>query len=116
MEMAGTGPRSAIEGVSTVTTAHGRLMRPTTAAPHPGDLSRRIAARRAELGLSVEAVARRCGMRAGYVRHLEEHATVPTWETLRQIAAALETTPGELLGESSASCPAPGPARPPAGA
>lgn len=107
METAGSGPRSATERVSTVTTAHGRRTQPTTATPHPGDLSRRITARREELDLSIGRLALRSGMRAGYVRHLEEHATVPTWETLRRIAAALETTPGVLLGESSASCPAP---------
>lgn len=105
MDTAGIGPRSASERMMTVTTDHGRLTRPTTATPHPGDLSRRITARREELGISVDAVARRCGMRAEYVRHLEEHATVPTWETLRRVASALETTPGVLLGESSASCP-----------
>ncbi|HEY3683542.1 MAG TPA: helix-turn-helix transcriptional regulator [Streptosporangiaceae bacterium] len=77
------------------------------ARSRPGDLARRIAARREELGLTRETVARRAGMGPGYLGHLEEHATMPTWETLRRVAAALETTPGVLLGEAASSCPEP---------
>lgn len=71
-------------------------------AVHPGDLARRLVARRAELGLSVTAVARRTGMDPGYLQHLEEHADVPTREALIRLADALETTPGHLLGDASA--------------
>ena len=77
------------------------------AARHPGDLSRRLAARRGELGLSAEAVAARAGIHPGYLRHLEDHATMPTWATLRSLAAALETTPGRLLGDLTSSRSAP---------
>lgn len=74
---------------------------------HCGDLSRRLIARREELGLSAEAVAHRARIHPGYLRHLEDHATMPTWETLRRLAAALETTPGHLLGDLSSSRSAP---------
>lgn len=76
--------------------------RPVTAR-HPGDLSRRLTTRREELGLSAETVARRAGIHPGYLRHLEDHATMPTWTTLRRLAAALETTPGQLLGDLTPS-------------
>ncbi|WP_055586614.1 pyridoxamine 5'-phosphate oxidase family protein [Streptacidiphilus griseoplanus] len=68
------------------------------AFPHPGDLGRRVAARRAELGLSREEVAGRAGMAESYVRYVEEKpAEVPIGALLR-LAAALETVPGRLLG------------------
>ena len=76
--------------------------RPVTAR-HPGDLSWRVTTRREELGLCAESVARRAGSPPGYLRHLADHATMPTWTTLRRLAAALETTPGRLLGDLTSS-------------
>ncbi|WP_046470315.1 helix-turn-helix domain-containing protein [Allosalinactinospora lopnorensis] len=63
-----------------------------------GDLGRRAARRRAELGLSVEEVARRAGMAPGYVAYLEEHPPNLSRRALAWLAGALETTPGALLG------------------
>ncbi|MFD8463207.1 helix-turn-helix domain-containing protein [Streptomyces antimycoticus] len=76
--------------------------RPSPAARQPtgdgGDLGRRIALRRAQLGLSQEEVAARAGSSPGYVRYLEESAADPSFGTLLRIAAALETTTAALHG------------------
>ncbi|MGW4079246.1 helix-turn-helix domain-containing protein [Streptomyces asiaticus] len=63
-----------------------------------GDLGRRIALRRAQLGLSPEEVAARAGSSPGYVRYLEESTADPSVGTLLRIAAALETTTAALHG------------------
>jgi nitroimidazol reductase NimA-like FMN-containing flavoprotein (pyridoxamine 5'-phosphate oxidase superfamily) len=66
--------------------------------PDPGDLSKRIALRRAELHLSVAQVAARAGLSLRYMEYLERYPARPTPAALRQIAAALRTTPAALLG------------------
>lgn len=71
-----------------------------TAAERPlGDLGRRIAARRARLGLSRQETADRAGMAVSYLSHLEEHpGAAPHRGILGRLAAALETTTAELTG------------------
>ena len=66
--------------------------------PDPGDLSKRIALRRAELGLSVAQVAVRAGLSLRYLEYLERYPARPAPAVLRQLAAALRTTPAALLG------------------
>ena len=66
--------------------------------PDPGDLSKRIALRRAELGLSTAQVAVRARMSLRYLEYLERYPARPTPAALRQLAAALQTTPAALLG------------------
>ena len=66
--------------------------------PDPGDLSRRLTARRAELRLSVGQVARRAGVEPRYLAYLENFPGQPAAATLRQLAAVLRTTPAALLG------------------
>jgi len=66
--------------------------------PDPGDLSKRIAQRRAELGLSTAQVAVRARMSLRYLEYLERYPARPTPAALRQLAAALQTTPAALLG------------------
>src|SRR5271169_3651783 len=66
--------------------------------PDPGDLSKRIAQRRAELGLSTAQVAVRARMSLRYLQYLERYPARPTSAALRQLAAALQTTPAALLG------------------
>ena len=66
--------------------------------PDPGDLSRRLAARRAELRLSVSQVAERAAVNRRYLEFLESFPGQPDAGTLRRLAAALRTTPGALLG------------------
>ena len=80
--------------------------------PDPGDLSKRVAGRRTELGLSQVQLAARAGISLRYLEYLERYPAQPTATTLRRLAAALVTTPGALLG-GGADTP-PGRARPPA--
>ena len=69
------------------------------AAPRdPGDLSRRLAARRSELRLSVSQVAARARVDRRYLEYLESFTGHPDAVTLRHLAAALCTTPAALLG------------------
>ncbi|WP_046468529.1 helix-turn-helix domain-containing protein [Allosalinactinospora lopnorensis] len=63
-----------------------------------GDLGRRVAQRRVELGLSVEEVARRAGMAPGYVMYLEEYLPNLSRWSMARLARALETSPDTLLG------------------
>ncbi|MDP9868297.1 MULTISPECIES: pyridoxamine 5'-phosphate oxidase family protein [Streptosporangium] len=64
----------------------------------PGDLARRLALRRKELGLSREQLAGQAGIDPGYLGYLEETAASPTLDTVRKLAAALNTGVEELLG------------------
>ena len=66
--------------------------------PDPGDLSKRVAQRRAELHLSQTQVAARAGLSLRYLEYLERYPARPTPATLRELAAALQTTPAALLG------------------
>lgn len=68
------------------------------AQPDPGDLSRRLAARRAELRLSIPQVAGRARLSVRYLEYLERFPAQPDSIVLRRLAAALQTTPAALLG------------------
>ncbi|PSK97724.1 nitroimidazol reductase NimA-like FMN-containing flavoprotein (pyridoxamine 5'-phosphate oxidase superfamily) [Murinocardiopsis flavida] len=67
----------------------------------PGDIGRRVARRRAELGLSREEVAAHAGMAAGYVAYVEEHPPLLSRWSLNRLADALRTSPEHLLGADS---------------
>ncbi|MQS17151.1 helix-turn-helix domain-containing protein [Streptomyces kaniharaensis] len=79
-------------------------MKPTNegrAHPHPadpGDLGRRVAQRRAQLGLSREQVAERGSMDPGFLEYLETTASPIGLGALTRLADALDTTVGNLLG------------------
>jgi transcriptional regulator with XRE-family HTH domain len=77
--------------------------------PDPGDLSRRLGARRAELRLSLSQVAERAAANRRYLEFLENFPGQADAGTLRRLAAALRTTPAALLG---AGRPPPRPGRP----
>jgi len=79
--------------------------------PDPGDLSRRLAARRAELRLSLNQVAERAEVNRRYLEYLENFPGRPDAGTLRRLAAALRTTPSSLLGGGGDALPGrhPGP-------
>jgi len=79
--------------------------------PDPGDLSRRLAARRAELRLSLSQVAERAAVNRRYLEFLESFPGQPDAGTLRRLAAALRTTPATLLGAGGDAPPGrrPGP-------
>lgn len=66
--------------------------------PDPGDLSKRITQRRTELHLSQTQVAAHAGLTLRYLEYLERYPARPTAAALRQLAAALRTTPTALLG------------------
>jgi len=73
--------------------------------PDPGDLSKRIARRRAELRLSTAQVAARAGMSVRYLEYLERYPARPGGLALRKLAAALQTTPAALLGAGAHAPP-----------
>jgi transcriptional regulator with XRE-family HTH domain len=74
--------------------------------PDPGDLSKRVARRRAELHLSKAQVAARAGMSLRYLEYVERYPARPGGTALRRLAAALQTTPGALLGARAQAPPA----------
>jgi transcriptional regulator with XRE-family HTH domain len=85
------------------------------ATQDPGDLSTRVCQRRRELKLTQQEVAARAGMSVPYLAYLEDHPASPTGAALRQLAAALQTTPEDLLGAGHRRPPGAGPGgeRPP---
>lgn len=78
-----------------------------------GDLARRVARRRRELGLSREEVARRAGMTAAYLDYLEHSPAVALSRgQVIRLAKALETTVDHLRGGKVDRPPGPGRAGP----
>ncbi|MEU3980839.1 pyridoxamine 5'-phosphate oxidase family protein [Streptomyces sp. NPDC026672] len=74
-----------------------------------GDLGRRLATRRAQLGLTVPETAARAGMAASYLRYLEEHpGAAPGTGPLMRLAEVLETSLTELTGGTTDLPPGPG--------
>ncbi|MET7982616.1 MULTISPECIES: pyridoxamine 5'-phosphate oxidase family protein [unclassified Streptomyces] len=64
-----------------------------------GDVGRRIAARREELGLTREDAAARAGVAADYLRYLEQQpSAAPGTSALIRLADALETSVAALHG------------------
>jgi transcriptional regulator with XRE-family HTH domain len=80
----------------------------------PGDAGRRVAHRRAELGLSVEEVAARSGMAPEYLSYLESQAAPLSYQSIVRLAVALETTTAALLGAGVEQPPGAGRHRQPA--
>ncbi|MGR3937546.1 helix-turn-helix domain-containing protein [Streptomyces sp. BRA346] len=70
-----------------------------------GDLGRRVALRREELGLSRADLAARAGTSPGYVRYIEEYPADPGAGVLLRLASALETSTAELRGGTAMSPP-----------
>jgi transcriptional regulator with XRE-family HTH domain len=64
----------------------------------PGDIGRRVAQRRGELGLGVAEVVARAGMAPGYMEYLESYPADVPYQTVVRLAVALEMTAAELLG------------------
>lgn len=73
--------------------------------PDPGDLSKRLKARRTELRLSTAQVAARAGITQRYLEYLERYPSLPGAAVLRRLAAALLTTPASLLGAGAQQPP-----------
>jgi nitroimidazol reductase NimA-like FMN-containing flavoprotein (pyridoxamine 5'-phosphate oxidase superfamily) len=71
---------------------------PPPPRPAPGDIGRRVATRREQLGLSRQEVALRAGAAPGYIAYVEEHPAAPGSGFMLRLADALETTVEELSG------------------
>lgn len=71
---------------------------PAPSHPARGDIGRRAAARRKELGLSRQEVALRAAAAPGYIAYVEEHSAAPGIGFLLRLANALDTTVEELTG------------------
>ena len=65
---------------------------------NPGDLGRRVARRRRELGLTRADLAERAGMAPEFVDYIETQPAELGDASLHRLAAALETTRPQLLG------------------
>jgi len=74
-------------------------------AGEPGDLGKRVSRRRQDLKLSRRELAGLAGVSVPYLQDVEAHQTKPTLETLRRLAAALQTTPQTLLGAGTGQPP-----------
>ncbi|MFJ5837142.1 helix-turn-helix domain-containing protein [Streptomyces shenzhenensis] len=71
----------------------------TAPAKPLGDLGRRLAARRIQVGLTRREAATRAGMATSYLGYLENHpGAAPSTGALMRLAEALETTVTELSG------------------
>jgi hypothetical protein len=82
-------------------------------AARSGDLARRVAHRRQELGLTHREVAQRAGMDPGYLHYLEHSPSVAlSRASLIHLAGALETTVDYLRGGEVDRPPGPGRAGP----
>jgi len=90
-------PRS--EAPSGSIDTNGPSPRPVASSVEAGDLGRRVARRRTELGLSTEELAKRAGMDPTYLNYLEHNATARlSAGTLNLLALALDTEPLALVG------------------
>lgn len=72
---------------------------PQSTPPQPGDLARRVAHRRLELGKSIEEVAEEAGVDPAYLRYFERSPDARlSAGTMLLLAMALDTTPVEFHG------------------
>ncbi len=74
----------------------------------PGDLGRRVALRRQELGLTREELEDKAGVARGYVEYLEQGPAEPSAGTVARLAAALEDHRGRLAWSGPESSGRPG--------
>ena len=72
-------------------------------APDPGDLGRRIAARRRHLGWNRAELAAKAGLSVPYLTYIETRPAAPTMTCLIELADALQTTAEDLLGAGHAN-------------
>ena len=73
--------------------------------PGPGDLGRRIAARRQRLGWSRTQLAARAGLSEAYLTYIETHPALVTMTCLVGLADALGTKAAALLGAPAPAGP-----------
>ncbi|NUW39466.1 pyridoxamine 5'-phosphate oxidase family protein [Nonomuraea rhodomycinica] len=75
-----------------------------------GDFGHRLTYHRERSGLTVEQLAARAGMSAGYIQYMESHSDNPERGTMARLADALGTTVQDLLGGGRDRPPGGGPA------
>ena len=73
------------------------LTRPSKDDQPVGDLGTNLRAARKRLGLTQEQVAERSGVHATEVSRIEAGKRDPQVSTLRKLAKAVESSPGDLL-------------------
>ncbi|WP_405015808.1 hypothetical protein OHV05_00905 [Kitasatospora sp. NBC_00070] len=78
-------------------TDHGPARRTWDEAPDPTGLAHRIAERQLDLGLTDEALCRRAGLTAAYLRQLLGTGLEFDPQALQRLAIALKLTSPELL-------------------
>jgi transcriptional regulator with XRE-family HTH domain len=61
-------------------------------------IGREVRRRRQALGLTLEALAERSGLRPHYLSTVENEKRDPSVSTVEALATALDVAPGELLG------------------
>lgn len=71
--------------------------------PGPGDLGRRISARRRQLGWSQAQLAAKAGLSEPYLTYIETNPALVTMACLIELAEALGTTTEALLGAGATS-------------
>ena len=62
-----------------------------------GQIGKRIARRRRELGLKQSEVEERAGISFGYLSNIERAVSIPSTEVVMRLAIALDTTPDAFL-------------------
>ena len=62
-----------------------------------GEIGKRIARRRKELGLKQSEVEEKADLSYKYLSNIERSVSIPSLEVIMRLAAALDTTPDELL-------------------
>ncbi len=62
-----------------------------------GQIGKRIARRRRELGLKQSEVEERAGISFGYLSNIERAVSIPSTEVIMRLAIALDTTPDTFL-------------------
>ena len=62
-----------------------------------GEIGKRIARRRKELGLKQSEVEEKADLSYKYLSNIERGISIPSTEVIMRLASALETTPNEFL-------------------
>ncbi|MFB4294640.1 pyridoxamine 5'-phosphate oxidase family protein [Nonomuraea sp. ATR24] len=90
--------RTRIDGVTLPRGAARTIIMEEIRMPGAGDFGHRLTYHRERLGLTLEQLADRADLSAGYLQYLESHPDVPERGTMTRLAGALETTVEDLLG------------------
>jgi transcriptional regulator with XRE-family HTH domain len=81
------------------------LQRAEAEASAPGRLAQKLRQMRQQRGLTLDALALRCGVSRAMISKIERGAAVPTTTVLGKLAAGLETGLSQLIGDQQAREP-----------